>query len=476
MSIIMADGLGFSYPSSISPVFEDLNFSADSSWKTGLVGANGSGKTTLFKLLCGELPYSGRLQTSLKFVRFPFEVGCKPVYALADELPEGWEFYRELSLLGLPEDICARSFDELSGGERTKVMLAALFCSSAFPLIDEPTDSLDMAGRRRLAEYLKTKRGYIVASHDRAFLNACTDHTLFLSDEGAQIVGGNYSVWKEERDRYLHDVAGKKRKLEREAEKMTEAARLTANWARSAEREKYGGGGDRGFLGAKAARIMKRSKVSTARKERAAENARELARALPEEGIKLAIEPLICRKQCLFSLHDFSLTVGGRRLFDGFNMNMMRGERIAVMGGNGCGKSTLLNHIAQNAAGTVSYVSQHCDDVVGTPSEYAARFGIAEGDFNSMLAKLGFASCDYGRDASSLSMGQRKKLALARSLMQRAHLYIWDEPLNYLDITARELIEEAAASSDATMIFVEHDAQFVKNAATRTVELQADIS
>lgn len=476
MSIIMAEGVRFSYASSLAPVFENLCFTADSSWKTGLVGANGSGKTTLFKLLCGELPFYGKLQTSLNFVRFPFDVGRdEPVYALAGRLGgEEWEFYRELSLLGLPEDICARRFYELSGGERTKVMLAALFCSGAFPLIDEPTDSLDLSGRRRLAGYLKAKRGYIVASHDRAFLNACTDHTLFLSDGVAEITDGNYSVWREERDRYLQRAAESKRKLEREAARMHEAAHRTEVWAFKAESEKFGvgGGGDRGFLGAKAARIMKRSKTAAARKERAAENAKNLARALPEEGVKLAFTPLISRKQCLFSLNDFSLSVGGRELFSNFNLNITPGGRIAVTGPNGCGKSTLLKYIAENARGLeISYVSQQCDDVVGTPAEYAACFKISEGDFNSMLAKLGFANSDFGRDASVLSTGQRKKLALARSLMQPAHLYVWDEPLNYLDVSARELIEEAVANSNATMIFVEHDAQFVNNAATRVIKL-----
>lgn len=473
MSVIMLDGVDFSYLSSLVPVFKNLSFSADSSWKTGLVGANGSGKTTLFKLLCGELPCSGRINTNLKFVRFPFEVSeGETVYALAGRLGgEEWEFLRELALLGLPEDICGRPFYQLSGGERTKVMLAALFCMEAFPLIDEPTDSLDLAGRRRLAEYLKGKGGYIVASHDRAFLNDCTDHTVFLSGGGAQVVGGNYSVWREAQDRYLANAAGSKRKLEHEAGRMSAAARRAEGWAFMAEREKFGGGGDRGFLGAKAARIMKRSKAAAARKEKAAENARELARALPDEGVKLQLRPMDCRKPCLFSLENFCLTVGGKGLFFGFDMRIMRGERIAVTGPNGCGKSTLLKYIADNAQGTaVSYLAQQFEDG-GSPAQYAARFDISEGDFYSMLAKLGFKESDRGRDMRNLSVGQRKKVALARSLLQSAQLYIWDEPLNYLDVTAREMVEEAVINSGATIIFVEHDAQFIKNAATRVIEL-----
>ena len=176
MSMIKLEGVNFSYPSSLVPVFSGLTFTADESWKTGLVGANGSGKTTLFKILCKEEPCEGKVLTSARICRFPQNISYgEPVAALINGCrgAEEWQFVRELTLLGLGEDVLCRPIGSLSGGERTKAMLAALFCLDGFPLIDEPTDSLDLAGRRRLAAYLKGKRGYIVASHDRAFLNAC---------------------------------------------------------------------------------------------------------------------------------------------------------------------------------------------------------------------------------------------------------------------------------------------------------------
>ena len=161
----------------------------------------------------------------------------------------------------------------------------------------------------------------------------------------------------------------------------------------------------------------------------------------------------------------------GHKILDGLSFQMETGERVGVVGTNGCGKSTLLKYIADNAQGTaVSYLAQQFEDG-GSPAQYAARFDISEGDFYSMLAKLGFKESDRGRDMRNLSVGQRKKVALARSLLQSAQLYIWDEPLNYLDVTAREMVEEAVINSGATIIFVEHDAQFIKNAATRVIEL-----
>ena len=197
MSLIRADGVNFSYFGSLEPVFTNLNFTIDSSWRTGLIGANGSGKTTLFKILCGEEKSGGKIISDVPFVRFPFDADpYESVGDIAARCGEAWRLARELSLLGLGKEIRYRPLGTLSGGERTKVMLAVLFCTDGLPLIDEPTDSLDMRGRERLAEYLRGKRGYIVASHDRAFLDRCTDHTLALSDGGAEVVAGSYSYGK----------------------------------------------------------------------------------------------------------------------------------------------------------------------------------------------------------------------------------------------------------------------------------------
>lgn len=299
---------------------------------------------------------------------------------------------RELTLLGLGEDVLCRPIGSLSGGERTKAMLAALFCLDGFPLIDEPTDSLDLAGRRRLAAYLKGKRGYIIASHDRAFLNACTDHTLFLSKGKAEVICGSYSVWKEERDAYLAAAAAEKRRLEGEAERLYAAARRTEVWAAKAERAKMGiqkkSGlkADKGFVSANAARVMKRSVIARRRRTEAAENAKKLAAELPQEAAKLTFPPCICRKQCVLSLNNADIFLQGEKLLGGLTLSVRPGERVAVTGNNGCGKSTLLKAVVSLAGGLpegafdlggaaaegvsgadgvkISYVSQNCEGCV----------------------------------------------------------------------------------------------------------------
>ena len=199
--------MSFGYADSM--IFEDVTVTFDASWKLALVGRNGRGKTTLMKLLLGELPYAGRIQSDVNFVYFPQTIVDKTQLTkfILDELYDApdWQIHRELNLLGLPEDILWRPFDTLSGGEQTKVLLAGLFLDEAnFPLIDEPTNHLDVASRAKIANYLKrSKSGYIVVSHDRQFLDEVTDHLLAIERNGLELIAANFSTYgqqKKQRD------------------------------------------------------------------------------------------------------------------------------------------------------------------------------------------------------------------------------------------------------------------------------------
>ena len=153
MSMIQADRLTFSYPGSPDPVFQEACFQIDTDWRLGLVGRNGRGKTTLLRLLMGEYPCEGSLVSSVPFDYFPCPVPDQErltAEVLEDLCPEAesWRFPKELSLLGVEEEALWRPFSTLSNGERTKVLLAALFLREGrFPLIDEPTNHLDAHGR-----------------------------------------------------------------------------------------------------------------------------------------------------------------------------------------------------------------------------------------------------------------------------------------------------------------------------------------
>ena len=157
MSMIQAEHLTFFYPGSPDPVFEDAAFQIDTRWRLGLIGRNGRGKTTLLRLLMGEYPHEGTLAASESFGYFPSPVP-KPERLTAEVLEdlcpdaESWRFPKELGLLGVEEEALWRPFSTLSGGERTKALLAALFLQEGrFPLIDEPTNHLDAQGRELAA-------------------------------------------------------------------------------------------------------------------------------------------------------------------------------------------------------------------------------------------------------------------------------------------------------------------------------------
>ena len=203
MSLIEVSDLTFSYEGSPQPVFEGLTLHLDTDWKLGFTGRNGRGKTTLLRLLSGAYPYGGTITASVEPVYFPYPVAqpedtVQAVAAAAAPEAEDWQLQRELGLLDLPLELLDRPFSTLSPGERTRVLLATLFLRrDAYPLIDEPTNHLDVEGRRKLAAYLTRKRGFLLVSHDRDFLDRCTDHTLALTPTGAQVRRGSFSVWWE---------------------------------------------------------------------------------------------------------------------------------------------------------------------------------------------------------------------------------------------------------------------------------------
>lgn len=173
MSMIKVENLTFAYPSGYDNVFENVSFQIDTDWKLGFVGRNGRGKTTFLKLLMGKYPYLGRITASTIFDYFPYKVSAET-------------------------DILWQPFDTLSKGQQTKAMLAALFLNSGhFLLIDEPTNHLDMKGRQTVAAYLKKKKGFILVSHDRNFLDGCVDHILSINRADIEVQSGNFSSWFE---------------------------------------------------------------------------------------------------------------------------------------------------------------------------------------------------------------------------------------------------------------------------------------
>jgi len=488
MSFIQIQNLTFGYDGSFYNVFDGLSMQLDTDWRCGLAGRNGRGKTTLLKLLSGELQGRGTVTAAVRFEYFPYTLNHPDLpllKAVGEACPDAqsWRLERELSLLGLADSF-EKPFSLLSEGQKTRALLAAMFLrEGAFPLIDEPTNHLDAAGRAMLAAYLQKKPGFILVSHDRAFLDACIDHLVSINKADVEVRAGSFSSWY--KDRLERDAAEREKdaRLKKEAAAFSQAAKRAAGWADKVEATKYGTKNsglrpDRGYIGAKSAKMMKRAKAVEDRMEKAAAERLTLLKNTEETDV-LKLSPLVYHSDRLLELKEIAFPFCELK---GFSMTLRRGERIALQGANGTGKTSLLRLCAgeevphegdmwRGGSLALSIVSQNTDHLSGDLGEYAARYGIDKSLYFAILRKLGFERRQLEGDLAGFSGGQKKKAMIARSLCEKAHLYIWDEPLNFIDLFSRIQIEELLLLYKPTMLFVEHDAAFTQAVATRTVIL-----
>lgn len=394
MSLISINNLTFRYDGSMDNVFENVSFNIDTNWKIGLIGRNGKGKTTFLKLLLGEYEYNGTISKSVQFDYFPFEVRNKDRMAIEivneiTPLTEDWQIIKELNLLNTDAEILYRNFNLLSGGEQMKILLISLFLKGDnFLLIDEPTNHLDIETRNNLTNYLKRKKGFIVVSHDRDFLDKVVDHIISINNTNIDIEQGNFSTWQENKDRQDNFERMQNEKLKKDIDRLEIASQNTAKWSDKVEKTKYN---------------TTNSSI-------------------------------------------LNLILGNDIKYDG-NIKIANDLKI-------------------------SYVSQSTENLTGTLKSNQMDDDVDESIFKAMLVKMGVSNKEFDKDIKQMSEGQKKKVLIAKSISQRANLYIWDEPLNYIDILTRIQIEEAILKYKPTLIFVEHDETFIKKMATKTVYLE----
>lgn len=488
MSMIKIENLTFSYPTNYDNIFENVSFQIDTDWKLGFVGRNGRGKTTFLNLLLGKYKYSGKIIHSVQFDYFPYSVTDtnRMTLEILQEicpLAKDWELIRELSYLSVEADILYRSFHTLSNGEQTKAMLAALFLNEGhFLLIDEPTNHLDSQGRKLVSQYLKKKKGFILVSHDRNFLDGCVDHILSLNRANLEVQKGNFSSWMTNFERQQEAELSQNEHLKKDIRRLQQAAKRTEMWSERVEASKIGAY-DKGFVGHKSAKMMKRSKSIETRQQKALEQKSALLKNL-ETAESLKLFPLTHHSNPLLTVSDVTIRYQNHTVCQPVSFCVRQGDRIVLEGKNGSGKSSLLKlltgeHIEHTGTITtasgliISYVPQDTSKLSGTLSQLAEDHQINESLFKAVLRKLALERVQFEKNMEDFSEGQKKKVLLAKSLCTRAHLYIWDEPLNFIDLYSRMQMEQLIQEYSPTMIFVEHDSAFRDTIATKIISLSS---
>ena len=509
MALIAFNNLTFTYEGSPDAVLENMTFQIDTDWKLGLIGRNGKGKTTLLRLLMGDYEYQGSISCSAKCDYFPYSVPERDLERCAIDLAEewkpgveSWQILIQMSQIGMDPECLYRPFGTLSHGERTRVMLAVLFAAeNEFLLIDEPTNHLDTDARESVKTFLAGKKGFILVSHDRDLLDAVCDHVLVLNRETVEVQSGNFSSWWENKERRDNFARAENERHAKEISKLKAAADRSARWAEKSESSKIGFDpvkehdrsiATRSYIGAKTKKMQSRVKSFEMRMDREIEEKEGLLQDI-EEPVDLKLNPLQYHKEILVNAMDLSLRYEGapQPLFEGLRFQIRRGERMILTGENGSGKSSLIKAILQRASeknagedlreelsggqagdliieGTldvasgliISYVSQDTSMLSGTVRDFCRRRGLSESLLFAILRQLDLGREQFVKPMEEYSEGQKKKVLLAASLLTPAHLYIWDEPLNYIDVFSRMQIEKLILDFQPTMLLVEHDVRF----------------
>ena len=467
-----------------APLFSNLNLTVDAGDRIGIVAANGRGKTTLLNSLAGRLePTTGDITRSrglrIGYVEqnVPADLAEVSFYdAILQALPteqaasESWRVDVTLDSLDVPVVMRERTLSQLSGGWQRLAMLARVWVTEPdVLLLDEPTNHLDLAKIALLEDWLNALPrdvAVLIASHDRAFLDAVGNRTLFLRQEQSQIYALPYS-----RARAALEEADASE--ERRYQKDMKAAQQLRKQAAKLYNIGVNSGSD--LLTAK-------TKQLKARAERLEDAARPGYQERSAGAIKLANRGT--QAKILVTLDDASVeTPDGTLLFKTGKRWICQGDRIVLLGPNGAGKTRLVEMIRKAIADQITlgavkvtpslvlgYTDQALSDLSkdDTPLGVITRlFELGEQRARTLLAGAGMGIDMQGRAIGRLSGGQKARLAMLVLRLTNPNFYLLDEPTNHLDIDGQEALEDELRANEASCLLVSHDRSFVRNIGNR---------
>ncbi|MBC6128525.1 ABC-F type ribosomal protection protein [Listeria booriae] len=500
-------------------ILEKISLQVEEGERIGLIGRNGEGKSTILKIIA-------RLETvddgivSVKrsatvgllnqmpnvsgnaIVRDYLRTAFADVLALQAELTEleqrmttdmserllaqyGEKQARFIDLGGYNLDtnmdkilhglgishLAEKVWEQLSGGERTKVSLAKMLLEEPdLLLLDEPTNHLDLQAVDWLTQFLRAYKGTVlVVSHDRYFLDEVVQKIVELENKELITYHTNFSGYLVEREERLLKEFRDYKDQQKKIKKMQQAIKRLRQWA------------------------MEANPPNDALFRRAKNMEKALARidvlkkpVLEQKNMRLEFEESKRSGEDVVIFDAVWKQFGDRVLFDGLDCHIRQKERVAIVGNNGAGKSTFLKMVMGEVApdvGTVhvgtsvdiAYLSQHMD--VGDENQtvleaFRDKVAIVEGDARHMLATFLFYGEMVFRKVANLSGGERMRLSLAQFMNQPVNTLLLDEPTNHLDIASREVLEEALRNFEGTIITISHDRFFMNQICDRTLWLE----
>ncbi len=505
----------------MNTVLKDINLTLQAGSRMGLVGVNGCGKSTLFKLISGAMePDEGTIslskgarvgvltqdadiqsdltiQQELERVFEPVREMERKLRQMEAEMAEkhddpaafdqlshaysrlmdrfedagGYEWPSRiqgvLAGLGFARGREQQPANLLSGGEKTRLCLARLLLTQPeLLMLDEPTNHLDLQSVEWLEDTLKKYRGTVlVISHDRYFLNAVCDCMAEISMRRLTQYEGNYDRFAVQRQANLE------RQLKEYKMQQAEIARQEAIIARY--------------------RMYNREKSIRAAesREKRLERMEKLEKPVSEQKVRFSFEARRRSGDDVLIAKELSKGFDGRTLFEHFNLHLRAGDRVAVIGANGVGKTTLLKLITGQLppdSGTVVYGSNvdvgyydqqqsglHPEkDVLNELWDDFPRLEIDR--VRGVLALFLLTGDDVFQPISTLSGGEKGRVALAKLMLRKDNLLLLDEPTNHLDMDSREVLEDALDDFDGTLLTVSHDRYFINRVANRVVEMRPD--
>ncbi|MBQ3135286.1 MAG: ABC-F family ATP-binding cassette domain-containing protein [Oscillospiraceae bacterium] len=499
-----------------SRILDGLTFQVDTGERVGLLGKNGSGKTTLFRILTGEVDWDegevmlapGRrlglisqipvypagytvedvLDTAFARLRqMERELEDLTIQMSEDTDPALLRRYDSLTAafeagggydaqtqknkvcngLSIPQTMREQQFDDLSGGEKTRVNLARLILEDTdVLLLDEPTNHLDLHAVEWLEEYLSRFKGTVLAiSHDRYFLDRVVNRVIEIQDGKAEFYEGNYTFYAVEKERRYEEKLRQYEKEQAKIQQLEKSAEQLRVWAYS--------GMDKTFRRAKSM-------------EKRIERMRTMDKPTRDRKLEVGFGQREFRGDEVLTAKGLSKGYGDKNLFHDLDLEIIGGERIGLIGDNGTGKSTLIKLITgeelpdsgklrMGPTVKIGYLPQVV--TFDRPERTLVDTMIYEQDCTAQtarnrLAAFNFRGEDVFKQVSVLSGGERSRLRLCMLMDEKINFLILDEPTNHLDIASREWIEEAVEDYDGVLLFVSHDRYFIDRFATRIWELE----